>query len=125
MIPELLDENNQLERLIISGDNHIIMCGHILIQMSNRIEEVLDIGVIYYEKVYSINKYRFISLLKEDGFKEIQTILRLDISTHNFVKFKFDKQPVCSNNSHSHAIYFDHQLNQDSILSLETSIIKL
>ena len=48
-----------------SGDGRILMCGRILIFLNENMQEVDDVGCIVFERLHSLVKYRFLSLIKQ------------------------------------------------------------
>lgn len=60
---ELLDARNPLERVMLSQDRRLILCGKVVIQMNKNEDDVKDIGCFYTQKESSIISYKFYSLL--------------------------------------------------------------
>ena len=60
---ELFDPNNFLERVMLSGDGRLLMCGKVVIQLNSTLDEIDQIGVIRVSKDLQILKYDFLNLL--------------------------------------------------------------
>ena len=63
-----------------SGDGRIVMCGRILIYLNENICEVDDVGCIIYERVHSIVKYRFLSLIKPSEREQLAKLIKRPIT---------------------------------------------
>lgn len=86
---ELLDSQNPLERVMLSYDRRLLICGKIVIQMNKREDDVQDIGCFYTQKESSIVSYKFYSLLDKDQRKFIgQKLMAKDNSS--FVEFNLN-----------------------------------
>ena len=51
----LFEQSNNLERVIVSDNQRILMCGKVLIQLSRDLEDVQEIGCIIHKKDNSNN----------------------------------------------------------------------
>ena len=71
-----------MERVLLSGDGRILMCGRVLIQLNERKDEVEEIGAIVLEKDHSIHKYKFMSLLNDQDRKVFQMLVKKQLSLH-------------------------------------------
>ena len=47
---ELFDEHNFLARVMQSGDRRLLMCGKVVIQLNEALDEIDNIGVIEVDK---------------------------------------------------------------------------
>lgn len=63
---ELLDAKNPMERVMLSHDRRLILCGPVVIQMNKKEDDVKDIGCFYTQKESSVASYKFYSLLDLD-----------------------------------------------------------
>jgi hypothetical protein len=68
---QLLDRQNMFQRLMLSGDGRILMCGNVLIQLNPELNQVHDIGVIMMEREFSLIRYKFLSLKSIESRKLI------------------------------------------------------
>ena len=66
---ELLHPNNQCEVVMFSGDNRILFCGGVIIQLSAGLNDVKDLGSLIMKQEHSNVTYRFLSLKKDDERK--------------------------------------------------------
>lgn len=121
---ELLDTNNQMERVLLSGDGRILMCGRVLIQLNERKDEVEEIGAIVLEKDHSIHKYKFMSLLNDQDRKVFQMLVKKQLSLHQIVRYDFEYYPV-SPMDMTPVVYLTNPVDPENNFNVETSIIKL
>lgn len=71
-----MDGNNQMERVLLSGDGRILMCGRVMIQLNEDKDKVQEIGSIILEKDHSVHKYKFMSLLNDQDRKTFQLLIK-------------------------------------------------
>lgn len=73
---ELINQKNWFDRVIMSGDRRIIMCGRALIQLNRDLTEVLEIGCVVHIKTVSKSEFKFKSLFSESDRKQIAGLVK-------------------------------------------------
>jgi len=122
---ELLQQQNQLDRFMQSGDGRLLMCGRILIYLTENMEEVEDVGCIVFERLHSLVKYRFLSLIKLQEREQLSKLVKKPITLLYIVKFEFEFPPVYSDEK-TDIMYFIHHIDLiENTASTGTSIIKI
>lgn len=91
---EVLDPMNQLERVMLSYDRRLLICDRVVIQMSEKEDDVQDIGCFHRTQESSLVAYKFYSLLDKIERKFVQYRMREDPS--QFVEFSYDQEPLTS-----------------------------
>lgn len=89
---ELFEKNNKFERIILSDDNRFIMCGHVMLKLSENSESVEKVGCISYRKNHSVNEYKFNNLMDLGDRKYVKGILKH--KDKNLVLFKLGAPPL-------------------------------
>jgi hypothetical protein len=120
--PGLFDHSNELERVIQSDNQRILMCGKVIIQLTKDLEDVQRIGCIVNRKDNSNNvKYYFLSL--KDSFYRKEIKLTLLEKPETFVDFSL-KMPPISPKSYVDIMYltscFDGKTGDTSVIKIDT-----
>lgn len=108
-----------------SGDGRILVCGRIMIHLNKSLNKVLDVGVILYERDYSVIKYTFLSLLKETDREHIQKMVKKLATLKHIVKFDFDCIPIFNADDPDIMYFINHLDIIENASSNGTSIIKI
>ena len=116
--------NLENDRIVRADNDRLLLCGRIIIQLSIDQQEILDVGIILAEKDYSMVKFTFMSLLKDDERKLIWAKVKNPKEVKQIVEFDFDQQPF-SPYENIDKIYFIHHLENEDCDIYGTSIVKL
>lgn len=85
---------------------------------------MIEVGVILSERDYSVVRYKFLSLLKEDERKMLEQMVRSSQQLRQIVKFDFDYQPF-SPFDNDDKLYFINHLETEEGFIYGTSVVKL
>ena len=100
---ELFEMNNKFERIMLSDDNKFLMCGHVILKLSENSDAVESIGCISYSKNHSVIEFRFNNLLDPSERKFIKMLL--DDKERSLVMFDMEMPPII-HPEHPKAMYF-------------------
>ena len=105
-----------------SKNGQLLMCGRIVIQLSEDLESFQNMGVFILRRDFSKIRYEFASLLHEKDRSAIRQQIREDISL--IVKFDLHMQPVSPEAEEMrHMMYMVNIIDEFTLG--QTSIIKI
>ena len=69
---KMFENHNKFERIMLSDDNRFLMCGHVILKLSENSDSVETIGCISYSKNHSKIEFKFNNLLDPSERKFIK-----------------------------------------------------
>ena len=85
-----MSQQSHFDRCMLSQDGRLVLSGRIVIQLTENLINISDIGVIVFEKNFSGIKYHFISLLCHADRDEIEKLINKPMTLKSIVKFDYD-----------------------------------
>lgn len=113
-----------MSRVIKSGDGRLLMCGKIIIQLNQDLDDIDRIGCILREKDHSINRYRFLDLLVESEREIMHSIVKNPPPLTQIIRFDFDNEPIFPQQEKD-VLYFTNYIESVDNAGDGTSIIKM
>lgn len=118
MIDDMADKDGKYDRVVLSADGRLVMCGMTVIQLSRNKDDIDNIGCFTYDKDSSNNiVYKFLSLLDDKEY----IVNLLTKRKKRIIEFDPTNPPI-SPMEKSHVMYLTHCFDE---VTGDTSLMKI